>query len=317
MMLTYVGQLKKESVPLDLSEAVRQVLKNMDESKMLNVDLDLDLADPMPLVAADAAQMRQLIAGFVTNAIEALGKQRGRVRISTGSMHCDTAYLQSTYLKEEMPEGLYAYVEVADTGCGMDTETLGNVFDPFFSTKFTGRGLGMAAVLGIIRSHNGAVRVRSTKGKGSVFTALFPIQGISLSHGVQAQAAIDDRVNGKTVLLVDDEELVMEIGEQFLKRLGYAALTASSGPEAIEHFHQYADTIDCLLLDFTMPVMDGITTMQKIREIRPDVRIIITSGYTRQQIEGRFSGFDPPDDFIQKPFEIQALKEKLGQVMSG
>ena len=317
MMLTYVGQLKKEIVPLDLSEMVRRVLKNMDESTVMNVDLDLDLADPMPLVAADAAQMRQLIAGFVTNAIESLGKERGRVRISTGSMHCDRAYLQTTYLKEEKPEGLYAYVEVADTGCGMDAETLGKVFDPFFSTKFTGRGLGMAAVLGIIRSHNGAVRARSTKGEGSVFTALFPIQGVFLTREAPAETAPAVRSDDKTVLLVDDDALVMEIGTQFLERLGYTVLTAASGQEAIEIYRRNRDAIDCLLLDFTMPGMDGMATMQKIREICPDIRILITSGYTRQQIEDRFSAIGPPDDFIQKPFEIQALREKINGVLSG
>ena len=256
---------------------------------MANVTLDMELADPMPLVAADADQMRQMISGFITNAIEALGKEEGRVRISTGSMQCNKEYLSTTYLKEDMPEGMYAYVEVADTGCGMDAETLGKVFDPFFSTKFTGRGLGMAAVMGIIRSHNGAIKVSSVKNEGSVFTALFPIQGISLRP-----AAVENRDNEgvperKTVLLVDDDEMVMDIGNQFLKRMGYSVRTASSGQQALEIFKQAPDRIDCLLLDFTMPGMDGLETMQQVRKIRPDARIIITSGYTRQQIEDRFA----------------------------
>ena len=114
----------------------------MEESTMANVDLVLDLAAPMPLVAADTDQMRQVIFGFITNAIEALGKAKGQVRISTGSMHCNKNYLSSTYLKEEMPEGMYAYVEVSDTGCGMDADTLSKVFDPFFSTKEEGQGTG-------------------------------------------------------------------------------------------------------------------------------------------------------------------------------
>ena len=316
MMLTYVGQLKKESLPVDLSLMVAAVLKNMDESKMANVDLDLDLADPMPLVAADADQMRQMISGFVTNAIEALGKDKGRVRISTGSMHCDKHYLATTYLQEEMPEGMCAYVEVADTGCGMDAETLGNVFDPFFSTKFTGRGLGMAAVMGIIRSHNGAVKVSSVKNEGSVFTALFPIQGISLRPGKPDGMNTEAGPAGKTVLLVDDEEMIVDIGSQLLKRLGFTVRTASGGREALDLFNQESDHIDCLLLDYTMPGMDGLETMRQIRKIRPDARIIITSGYTRQQIEDRFARIDPPDDFIQKPFEMKTLHEILSKTIS-
>ena len=316
MMLTYVGQLKKESIPVDLSQTVAAVLKNMDESKMANVTLDLDLADPMPLVTADADQMRQMISGFITNAIEALGKEKGRVRISSGSMHCDKNYLSTTYLKADMPEGMYAYVAVADTGCGMDTETLGKVFDPFFSTKFTGRGLGMAAVMGIIRSHDGAVTVSSVKNKGSVFTALFPIQGISLRP---AEVKIrDDKTvaEGRTVLLVDDEAMVMDIGSQFLKRLGYSVRTASSGQEALDIFKQASDSIDCLLLDVSMPGMDGLETMRQIKKIRSDARILITSGYTRQQIEDQFTHVGLPDGFIHKPFEMKELQEILNKTIS-
>ncbi len=316
MMLTYVGQLKKESVPVDLSQMVAAVLKNMDESKIASVALDLDLADPMPLVAADAGQMRQVISGFITNAIESLGKENGRVRISTGSMHCDTRYLSTTYLREEMPEGMYAYVEVADTGCGMDTETLGKVFDPFFSTKFTGRGLGLAAVMGIIRSHNGVLKVSSVKNEGSVFTALFPLQGIYLRPVTPDRTETEPGAAGRSVLLVDDDAMVMDIGSQFLKRLGYTVLTASGGQEALDIFKQASGRIDCLLLDFTMPGMDGLATMQQIKKIRPDAKIVIASGYTRQQIEDRFAGIGLPDEFIQKPFQLKALQEKLEAVIS-
>ncbi len=316
MMLTYVGQLKKESIPVDLSQMVTAVLENLDESKMANVNLELKLTDPMPLVAADADQMRQMISGFITNAIEALGKDEGRVRISTGSMQCDQAYLATTYLKEELAEGMYAYVEVADTGRGMDAETMGKVFDPFFSTKLTGRGLGMAAVMGIIRSHDGAIKVSSVKNEGSVFTALFPIQGISLRRAALDSTDTEGGAERGTVLIVDDDEMVMDIGNQFLKRMGYTVRTASSGQKALDIVKQAPDRIDCLLLDFTMPGMDGLETMQQVKKIRPDARIIITSGYTRQQIEERFAHVGPPDDFIQKPFEMKTLQEKLHRVMS-
>ena len=316
MMLTYVGQLKKESVPVDLSYVVKSVLDNIDEPAMDNVAVKLDLADPMPLVAADADQMRQMVAGFVTNAIEALENKNGGIRISTGSMHCDRNYLSTTYLKDEMPEGLYAYVEVADTGCGMDAETLGNVFDPFFSTKFTGRGLGMAAVMGIIRSHGGAIKVSSAKNEGSVFTALFPIEGISLRKSKPEPVQSAPPSSGKTVLLVDDEAMVMEVGSQFLQRLGYQVLEASSGQQALDIFTRASANIDCVLLDYTMPGMDGLETMQQIRNIRTDACIIITSGYTRQQLEDRFADIGLPDDFIQKPFQMKALQEKLDNVIS-
>jgi CheY-like chemotaxis protein len=231
-------------------------------------------------------------------------------------MHCDRRYLSTTYIKQDMPEGMYAYVEVADTGCGMDAETLGRVFDPFFSTKFTGRGLGMAAVMGIIRSHNGAIKVSSARDKGSVFTALFPIQGISLRPAMVDKEENQSMPKRGTILLVDDDEMVMDIGNQFLERMGYTVRTASSGQEALDIIKQSSDRIDCLLLDFTMPGMDGLETMQQVRKLWPDSRIIITSGYTRQQIEDRFAQIGPPDDFIQKPFEIKTLQEKLDRIIS-
>jgi PAS domain S-box-containing protein len=315
MMLTYVGQLKKESSPVDLSHTVNAVLKNMDETNMANVELDLDLADPMPLVIADAGQMRQMISGFITNAIEALEKEKGRVRISTGSMHCDRDYLATTYLEEEMPEGMYAYVEVADTGCGMNAETLGNVFDPFFSTKFTGRGLGMAAVMGIIRSHSGAVRVSSVKNEGSVFTALFPIQGISTRPSAPESTGVTPVLGDKTVMIVDDDAMVLDIGSQFLKRLGFRVKKAACGREALEMLKKDPDHVDCLLLDFTLPGMNGLETMQQVRIIRPDAKIIISSGYTRKDIEDRFAHIDPPDGFIHKPFQMKALQKTLRTVI--
>jgi PAS domain S-box-containing protein len=315
MMLTYVGQLKKESLPVDLSQLVIAEVKKLDEDETAHATLDLDLADPMPLVAADRDQMRQMISGFITNAVESLEGEKGRIRISTGAMHCDAKYLAATYLKEDLPEGTYAYVKIADTGCGMDSETLAKVFDPFFSTKFTGRGLGLAAVMGIIRAHFGTVRVHSRKGEGSTFTALFPIQGISLGQPPKdrkEQAPADK----KTVLLVDDEPMVAEIGRQFLERLGYGVKTAFSGREALAALHPPDHGIDCVLLDFTMPGMDGLETMQKVREVEPEARIIISSGYTRQQIEECFAGVDPPDGFIHKPFEMKALQKKLDIVLT-
>jgi PAS domain S-box-containing protein len=317
MMLTYVGQVRKESMPVDLSQIVTAVIETLDDTHGTHVELDLDLTDPMPLVAADGGQMRQVITGFVTNAVEALDGHPGRVRISTGSMHCDRDYLSATYLNEEMPEGMYAYVEVSDTGCGMDADTLSKVFDPFFSTKFTGRGLGLAAILGIVRAHNGAIKVASDENQGSVFTALFPIQRISLRQPKAVHPEADAAFIDGTVLLVDDEAMVKDIGNQFLTHLGYRPLTASSGQEAVDLFRRDPDRFDCLLIDYTMPGWDGLETLRQIRSIRPDARVLITSGYTRQQIEHHFDPDNPPDGFIQKPFEMKSLQETLRRVMTG
>ena len=170
--------------------------------------------------------------------------------------------------------------------------------------------------MGIIRSHDGAIKFSSVKNEGSVFTALFPIQGISLLRAALDSTDTEGGAERGNVLIVDDDEMVMDIGNQFLKRMGYTVRTASSGQKALDIVKQAPDRIDCLLLDFTMPGMDGLETMQQVRKLRPDARIIITSGYARQQIEARFAHVGPPDDFIQKPFEMKSLEEKLERVIS-
>ena len=174
-MLAYSGKGKFVVLPLNLSELVGDIIKLLHISISKNVSLRTDLDDALPSIEADKAQMQQVIMNLVINASEAIDQSNGNIVIHTGTMDADAAYLQTTHIDDPLPAGRYVFMEVSDDGCGMDKQTQDKLFDPFFTTKFTGRGLGMSAILGIVRGHQGAIKVYSELGKGTTFKVLFPI----------------------------------------------------------------------------------------------------------------------------------------------
>ena len=242
-------------------------------------------------------------------------RSSGVISISTGAMNCDREYLDEVFLKEGLAEGLYVYLEVADTGCGMDEEAMAKLFDPFFTTKFTGRGLGLAAVLGIVRGHSGAIKVYSELGKGTTFKFLIPA---STEQSVDLR--ISERDDAKawrgegTILLVDDEETVLAVGKRLLEAVNFTVVTARDGREALERFREHMDEIKCVLLDLTMPHMDGEETYRELRRIRSDVPVILSSGYNEQEVTSRFVGKGLAG-FIQKPYRLAELKAKIREVL--
>jgi CheY-like chemotaxis protein len=252
--------------------------------------------------------MRQIFMNLVINASEAIGDKSGVIAISTGCMSCDKNYLKDVWLDDNISEGLYVYVEVADSGCGMERSTLEKIFDPFFTTKFTGRGLGMSAVLGIIRGHRGAIKVYSEPGKGSSFKILLPASGkpAELFNG---EGQNHDWKGSGTVLLVDDEETVRGIGTDMLKELGYGVVTANDGREAIEAFKDNKD-ISFVIMDLTMPHMDGEQCFRELQQIKPGVKIIMSSGFNEQEVTRKFVGRGLAG-FIQKPYKLSALRDAI------
>jgi CheY-like chemotaxis protein len=255
--------------------------------------------------------MRQIIMNLVINASEAIGDKSGVIAITTGCMDCDRNYLNDVWLDENISEGLYVYLEIADTGCGMDKETLARLFDPFFTTKFTGRGLGMAAVLGIVRGHKGAIKVYSEPKRGTTFKILLPASG--RPAGIFNGAIHHDDWKGEgTVLLVDDEETVRGIGTEMLKELGFSVITANDGREGVEQFKQNPD-ISFVILDLTMPHMDGEQCFRELRQIKPDVKVIMSSGYNEQEVTQKFVGKGLAG-FIQKPYKLSALREAIQKI---
>jgi len=315
-MLAYSGKGRFVLENIDLGELVTEMLHMLEISISKNVVLRLNMADGLPPVQIDATQIRQVVMNLVINASEAIGEKSGVIAISTGAARCDSDYLSSVWLDDGLPEGLYVFLEVADTGCGMDRETVSKIFDPFFTTKFTGRGLGMAAVLGIVRGHRGAIKIYSESGHGTTFKVFLPaVSGVanSIDHGNEENQLWHGT---GTVLLVDDEETIRSLGVEMLEILGFKVLTADNGRTAMNVFSEHHQHIDCVVLDLTMPHMDGEETFRELRRLKPDVRVVISSGYNEQEVSQRFLG-KGLTGFIQKPYKLKSLSLALKNALDG
>jgi PAS domain S-box-containing protein len=311
-MLAYSGKGKFVVENLDLNLLLEDMLHMLEVSISKKAVLRFNLYRPLPPVEADATQMRQIIMNLVINASEAIDDKSGVIAITTGCMDCDRNYLKDVWLNENLTGGLYVYLEIADSGCGMDKEIMAKLFDPFFTTKFTGRGLGMAAVLGIVRGHNGAIKVYSEPGKGTSFKVLLPASGkpAEIFNGTSTQ---DNWKSSGKVLLVDDEETVRGIGAEMLKELGFTPLTANDGREAVEIFKETPDFV-FVILDLTMPHMDGEQCFRELRQLKPDVKVIMSSGYNEQEVCQKFVGKGLAG-FVQKPYKLSVLKEAIRAVV--
>jgi len=307
-MLAYSGRGKFLIESLDLNSLLDEMLHMLQVSISKKAILRFDQHRPLPPVEADATQIRQVVMNLVINASEAIGEKSGVIAISTGCMECDLNYLRDIWLEETLMDGLYVYLEISDTGCGMDRETQGKLFDPFFTTKFTGRGLGMAAVLGIVRGHKGAIKVYSEPGKGTAFKILLPASG-KPTDLFRFENSTDDWRGSGTVLLVDDEETVRSIGVVMLKKLGFTVVTANDGREALE-VYKSTPGIRFVILDLTMPRMDGEQCFRELRQLKPDISVIISSGYSEQEVAHKFTGKGLAG-FVQKPYKLSALKEAI------
>ena len=308
-MLAYSGKGNFIIEELDLNRLVKEMGHMLEVSISKKAALRYHCEEHLPSITADATQIRQIIMNLVINASEALGDESGAISISTGSLECSEEYFKTTWIADGIPSGRYVALEVSDTGCGMTSETLEKIFDPFFTTKFTGRGLGMAAVLGIVRSHKGAIKVYSEPGKGTTFRLLFPA-GTQPSQLLNKQQGGAELWQGSgKVLLVDDEEIVRDLGTEMLKELGYKVLTAEDGRQALEMFHSRKD-ISLVILDLTMPHMDGEQCFRALRQIDPGVRVVMSSGFNEQEVSGKFIG-KGLSGFIQKPYTLTSLRDVL------
>ena len=317
-MLAYSGKGHFVIQPMDLSALVKEMAHFFETIVSKKVSLRYDLAGDLPLIEADPAQIRQVILNLISNASDAIGEAGGTITITTGTMEADRNYLGKTYLDDELPEGSYVFLEVSDTGSGMDGDTLSKIFDPFFSTKFPGRGLGLAAVLGIVRGHKGAIKVSSSQGEGTTLRVLFPhLPGQADRQGerVQVTTGLPGHGHGETILVVDDEETVLSVTEMMLRELGFRVLTARNGKEALEIFRKNPGDIDLVLLDMTMPVMNGEETLEGLRRLDQEARVVLSSGYDEKSAAKRFAGKDLAG-FIQKPYRVEDLLSTLKKALS-
>jgi len=309
-MLAYSGEASLILDQLELSSVVRGMSRMLDVSLSKKATVEFDLAPDLPSIDADPAQMQQVVLNLALNASEALGDDPGVIAITTNLSRCTPETFAEAY-PPDLPAGEYLTLVVRDTGPGMNTRTREQLFDPFFSGKATGRGMGMAAVLGIVRAHRGAIRVDSEPGRGTTVIVWLPRGS---EHEVEETAPPPERLETQrpTVLIVDDNDGVRRTARRVLSRRGFEVLEAPNGRVALEVIAEHSDT-DCVILDITMPEMDGMETYRELMKIHPDMPVIMTSGYhTYEKIER--TG-DLPVAFVQKPFDVRTLVDAVNKAL--
>jgi CheY-like chemotaxis protein len=299
-MLAYAGKGRFHLERLDLSSQVREIVPLVGASISKLVEVRLRLAENLPPVEADRSQIQQLIMNLVINGAEAIGDRPGFVTVSTSRRAAESEDL--------------IVLEVADTGAGMSAEVKARVFDPFFTTKFTGRGLGLSAVVGIIRSHRGSISVESEPGKGAVFTVVLPAASGEVDT-LKLPTETELRGFGH-ILIVDDEELVRNMARFTLDRYGYTVELASDGNDAVEKFGARPGEFTAVLLDLTMPNLNGEQALRSIRRIHPQIPVVLSSGFTESEALKRFVDLGLAG-FLQKPYTATALARKMKQALNG
>jgi PAS domain S-box-containing protein len=311
-LLAYSGKGAFVVRHINLSQEVREMATLLRTAISKQAVLQWELSTDLPPISADATQIRQIVMNLITNASDALGDAGGVITLRTG-------FLQAGELNREHfdapPYGSagetlntpYVFLEVCDTGVGMTPDTLSRIFDPFFSTKYSGRGLGLAAVMGIVRAHSGLIRIRTEPDQGTSFRVLFPpVSGEVFESHTPTAGQRDWRGRG-TVLVVDDEEGVREVAERLLQEIGFHTLTAEDGRVALEILARADRPITGVLLDLSMPRMGGQETLTRLRATHPDLPVIMMSGYTEQVVSQQIGSSDSNTAFLQKPFLAEDL----------
>ncbi len=319
-MLAYSGRGRFVAGLHDINRIIREMAHLLEVSVSKKTELRMTFGENLPDIKADASQVRQVVMNLVTNAGEAIGEnKKGVISVETALRRVAPDEVPSVVPGEMLAPGFYVILEVVDTGCGIDEDSRKRLFEPFFTTKFAGRGLGLAAVLGIVRGHRGAIDVVSEPGKGSTFRVYLPCapgrKPLTAEERPPDNARIESGAKG-TVLIVDDEENMRHVAELLLSRRGFSVLSASDGRHGLEVFQQHAGDINLVILDMTMPEMDGPETYRAIREIAPNVPVVLTSGYEEDDARQRF-GRGRLAGFIQKPFQVEVMLGVVRRAIAG
>jgi two-component system, cell cycle sensor histidine kinase and response regulator CckA len=306
-LLGYAGKGKLLVEPLNLNGVLQNMAQLLRASIGKDIRLELEPSTETVAVQGDDTQLRQVLLNLVTNAAEAIGSAVGKVVIRTGLLQVTAPAADRADFTSEVPSGRYAYLEVEDTGAGIEGADLEKIFDPFFTTKFSGRGLGLAAVLGIVKGHQGTVVVDSQSGRGSRFRILLP----AIEAGRMPKSSVPERVRGGPrgsgcALVVDDEAAVRAATVAILSSAGYRVLEADGGAAALRLFRAaYAD-IDVVLLDLAMPGMNGEHTLRELRQVRSDVPVVLLTAYAEDELRLR-AVRDDLAGFVTKPFSYEEL----------
>lgn len=312
-MLAYSGKSTFVVKPINLSKLVREMGTLLEVSISSKVKLDFKCPDDIPAIEGDPAQIRQVVMNLITNASDAIGDMKGAISLITGVADLDSHYLATCYLGDKLPSGKYVFAEVVDTGCGMDASVRDRIFDPFFTTKVKGRGLGLAAVLGIVRGHRGTIKVYSEVGKGTDFRVLFPASEKAAVIEPAAKTTKPRMSFSGSVMVIDDDEVVRAVTTQILKKLGFVPKIASDLNDAMKECESITD-LKVIMLDVSLPEIGVEAALAEVKKRFSCVPILLVSGYNEQTatVNLRVGSFE---GFLQKPFSAEALVDKLQEVL--
>jgi CheY-like chemotaxis protein len=307
-MLAFARGGKYQAQVMNLNGAVLDTLRLQEGSFPPQISIERYMKEDLWNINADPTQMSQVVMNLCINASEAI-EGSGRIVIRTDNIDVDEEFAK---FHTGMKSGPYVYLSVEDTGCGMDHETVLKVFEPFFTTKFQGRGLGLAAVYGIVKNHDGYINVYSEKGIGTIFKVYIPATDESVNNIIEKKKKCSGGT--ETILLIDDDDTVVEVTRRILEKYGYQVLIAKNGQEAVDYVKKYNEVIHLAILDIGMPVMDGVTAFPLLREARPDMKIIVCSGYDLDSTA--MSLLDSGAlSFLQKPFKIDSLCHTIRNIL--
>ena len=301
---------------LHLSSLVREMGQLLAPAVSKKVSIKYELSDDLPHVKGDAGQLRQVTMNLIMNASDSMGGESGEITVRTMTLEAKAGTFADSFLAQDLAPGTYAVLSVSDTGCGMDVATQRRMFDPFYSTKLSGRGLGLASVLGIIRSHGGAIHVLSTKGEGTTVTVGLPIVEGTDGHREDPPPREDreDLQGQGMILVVDDEPAVRDVVQASLERIGFDVLLAEDGEQGLELFRANHTSIRLTLLDMTMPGLDGNEVLEGIRSLDPDAPVILSSGH-RLEEAAQATEEDGKTSFLQKPYHPPCLFQAIGDML--
>lgn len=315
-MLVYAGKASLTPTQVNLPELVDEMVTMLKATTSQSVVINSDLSSEVLAITGDASQIRQIVMNLIINASEAIGEAHGVINVTLDNTVIGVEQQERDHLGKIITPGWYARLEVADTGCGMGDETMRRIFEPFYTTKFTGRGLGMSAVLGIISAHKGALQVSSQPGNGSTFKVYLPLEISEFSGGenLGKDAPPVQWQGSGTILLVEDEDQVRFIAEMLLTGFGFEVIEAVNGKEALELYQKSSTDITLVVTDVGMPVMDGYELIRTLKKNNPALPIIVTSGFGDTDITSRIAAEDV-SGFINKPYKPEQLRELLMNVV--
>ena len=311
---TYSGKLPVRTRPLDLSELSRDLLDLLRASVSEKIQIEVDVSASLPPVEGDATQIRQVLHNLVTNASQALGDEGGLIQIRTRVDEVDAAALSEAFGSTEAKPGSYVALEVWDSGPGIPPEVLTRIFEPFFTTRKQGRGLGLAAVLGIVAAHGGVVTIASEPDEGTAFRILLPPAARTADRPANAAIATPAPSPRGTVLVVDDDAWVLEIAREFLVRAGFEVLTAHGGREGVETVRERGADIDVVVLDLVMPEVSGEEAFVEMRRLREDLPVVLASGYDRESTARRFAN-EGVAGVLYKPYEPEDIVASVSEAL--